>query len=129
MTVPRSIKSLLLSVFDGPPAPAPKVDPKAAKAKAKAKPKPAAPELRYSDLSLDDPTEALRALARATRVPPHQRHLDKPIEEHMGSYAHHVETMPTRTPQPELKAIERSRRETRGPAAPSLPGSRDSSAA
>lgn len=122
-----SIKGLILSVLDGPAPPPEKPDPKSAVAKAKAKPTAAA--LRFSDLEINDPADALRALRRVSRVPPHQRHLDRPIEEHMGSYAHHVETMPARTPQPELKAIERTRRDLRPSAAPRPNASKGSSAA
>jgi hypothetical protein len=32
--------------------------------------------LRYTDLNLDNPEDALQALRRASRVPPHQRHLN-----------------------------------------------------
>jgi len=32
--------------------------------------------LRFSDLDLDDPEDALHALRRASRVPPHRRHID-----------------------------------------------------
>ncbi|HEY1878601.1 MAG TPA: hypothetical protein VGG68_01570, partial [Caulobacteraceae bacterium] len=127
MAVLSSLKALVLTVFDGPPEPPAKPDPKVVKAKAKSK--PTAPELKFSDLEINDPADALRALARATRVPPHQRHLDRPIEENMGSYAHHVETMPSRTPQPELKAVERSRRDLRPSAAGRTVASKDSSAA
>lgn len=128
MAVLSSLKALVLTVFDGPAEPPPKPDPVVVKAKAKAK--PTARELKFSDLEINDPADALRALARATRVPPHQRHLDRPIEEHMGSYAHHVETFPaSRTAQSEVKAVERARRESR-PSAPVYPAaSKDSSAA
>jgi hypothetical protein len=40
-----------------------------------------AANLRYSDLDLDEPEDALQALRRAARVPPHRRHLDIPSGE------------------------------------------------
>ena len=127
MAVLSSLKALVLTVLDGPAEPPPKPDPKVVKAKAKAK--PTARELKFSDLEINDPADALRALARATRVPPHQRHLDKPIEEHMGSYAHHVETFPSRTPPSEIKAVERTRRDLRPSASIHPVAAKDSSAA
>ena len=131
MTVLPSLKSLILTVFDGPPEPAPKPDPKVVKAKAKAEAeaKPTARELRFSDLQINDPADALRALRRATRVPPHQRHLDQPIEDHMNSYSRHVDgTAAARPSETELRAVERNRRELRSQPAPRL-NAKDSSAA
>ena len=127
MTVLSSLKSLVLSVFDGPPPPSPKPDSKAIADKAKAK--PTAARLRFSDLEINDPADALRALRRATRTPPHQRHLDLPLEEHMGLYAHHAEPPPLRASESELKAIERIRRENLSAAAPRPPAAKGSSAA
>jgi hypothetical protein len=37
--------------------------------------------LRFSDLDLDDPEDALHALRRASRVPPHRRHIEKMDDE------------------------------------------------
>jgi hypothetical protein len=116
VAVLSSLKSLLLNVFDGPPPPPPKIDKKTLAEKAKAA--PTAPELRFSDLEINDPADALRALRRATRTPPHQRHLDKPLEENMGLYAHHAEPPPIRPSETELRAVERNRRETPQPPRP-----------
>jgi hypothetical protein len=39
------------------------------------------PRLRFSDLDIDDPEDALHALRRAARTPPHRRHIEGPREE------------------------------------------------
>jgi len=44
------------------------------------KPEPE-PEPPPSDLDIDDPEDALHALRRAARTPPHRRHIDGPSEE------------------------------------------------
>lgn len=111
------------------------------------KPKPKTPSkknvakpvesLRYSDLSLDDPAEALRALRRATRTPPHLRHLSNSTEESLSAYT--VSLPPTRNQAesqasgsqhyrpspPDVRAVERQRRDTFLPA----PRSRDRNSA
>lgn len=94
----------------------------------KREPKKPVESLRYSDLSLDDPAEALRALRRATRTPPHLRHLTNSTEEQLSAYTvslpatrNQGETQPSgsqhyRPSPPEVRAVERQRRETFLPA-------------
>jgi hypothetical protein len=129
VNVLTEFKSWLRTVLLEEPPEAPKAKAKALVPAAKAE-KPAE-SLRYSDLSLDDPAEALRALRRATRTPPHLRHLTHSTEESLTAYSVSVpssrgqaeprqrQTDPLltgslfyRPSQPEVRAVERQRRES-----------------
>ena len=57
--------------------------------------------LTYTDVDLNDPADALRALRRASRTPPHQRHLGTSVEEHLSAYS---PPKPAEGP-PELRVI------------------------
>jgi hypothetical protein len=58
--------------------------------------------LTYTDVDLNDPADALRALRRASRTPPHQRHLSTSVEEHLSAYS---PPKPTEASPPELRVI------------------------
>jgi hypothetical protein len=59
------VQARLTAAIRRPPEPEPEPAPRETPA-----------NLRFSDLDLDDPEHALRALHRASRVPPHRRHID-----------------------------------------------------
>ena len=61
------VQARLVAALRRPPEPEPEPAPRETPA-----------NLRFSDLDLDDPEHALQALRRASRVPPHMRHIENP---------------------------------------------------